>query len=128
MTRITCWERSPWTTCSITCYRTTGARTCSSWTPPAGSMDWEDPGEQIRDTATAVHPTDTAVLAAGGPRGRRADHRVHRAVLRHRPLPADSDHLGAGVDWAERVGGDAALGPVPVHPAQSGLLHPGGVR
>src|SRR6201997_2059584 len=115
-------------TCSITCYRTTGARTCSSWTSPAGSMDWEDPGEQIRGTATAVHPTDPAVLAAPGSRGRRADHRVHRALLRHRPLPADTDRPRDRVDRAEHNRGGPALRPVSLHPAQPGLFHAGRLR
>ena len=70
--------------------------------------------EQIHGTATAVHPADIArVFAAARPRGRRAVHRVHRALLRHRPLPADSDHPGAGVDRPERVRGPLRWDPYP---------------
>lgn len=91
--------------------------------------DWEDPGEQIHGCAPAVHAADIApVLAAAGSRDRRADHRVDRALLRHRPLPAAADHRGGGVDRGERVRGATALGSLSVHPAEPGILHPGRLR
>src|SRR5947209_14801557 len=129
MTRTTCWVRSRSTTCSIICCRTTGARTCSRWTVDAASRDWEDPREQADVRATAGYPADVAqVFAAAGPRRRWADHRVHRALFRHRPLPAVADHLGGRLDRAERIRGQAALGPVSVHPAQPGVFHAGRLR
>ena len=51
-----------------------------------------------------------------------------RPVPRHRPIPGDSDRLRDRLDPAESVRAVAALGSVPVHPAQPGLLHAGGVR
>ena len=47
MTRTICWARSPSTTCSTTCCRTTGGWTCSELDAAAGSKDLEDPREQV---------------------------------------------------------------------------------
>ncbi len=94
--------------------------------PPAGA---EERCEQLCCAAPAVHPADIApVRAAVGSGGRRANHRVDCPLLRHRPLSAAADGVRGDLDHAQPVGGALALGPVPVHPAQPGLLHPGGLR
>src|SRR3984885_1288734 len=112
-------------TCSTTCCRTTGERPTESWrwTP------LEDAHEQVSIAASAVYPASLASgHATGGRRDRREVHRIDRPLLRHGHLPAVADHRGAGVDRAERRGGQPALGPLPIHPAQPGVFHPGRLR
>ena len=54
--------------------------------------------------------------------------RGHRPLPRHRPVPRRPDDHRDRLDHAERLRRPAALGPLPVHPAQPGLLHPGRLR
>ena len=58
----------------------------------------------------------------GAPRG------AGRALLRHAAVHLRPDRPRGDLDRGERAGGEPALGPVPVHPAQPGVLHAGRLR
>ncbi|CAA9224517.1 MAG: FIG00816212: Putative membrane protein, partial [uncultured Acidimicrobiales bacterium] len=52
----------------------------------------------------------------------------HRQDPRHRSVPGRADGRRRAVDHGQRGGGLPALGPVPVHPPEPGVLHPGRLR
>src|ERR1700761_5602371 len=84
----------------------------------------------LRRTAGSVHPPRGH--AADGPalrsRRLRPVRRGPGPVPRHRALPGRPDRPGRRLDRPQHPRHHPPLGPVPVHPAQPGFLHPGRLR
>src|SRR5271166_278504 len=97
-------------TYSTICCQTTGERATSTscW------MLQEERREQVGAAAAAVYPAHLpSDQAQGGPRCRRAVHRIDCPLLRDGQLPADTDRDRRGVDHSEHLRRRPALGSLP---------------